>query len=173
MGKSKKEKRSAEDDDDVVPEKKMKTEESDQQEQQVSLTELPYDDKLVYCSIIAKPMANRKLAKRLFKLMKKAYKKKTYLRIGLKDVQMRIRKGETGLAVFAGDVTPIEVMCHLPAVCEEKEIPYVYVPLRADISTAIGIKRPALMVLIRHNEDYGDLYAECESELKQLPLPIQ
>ena len=29
---------------------------------------------------------------------------------------------------IAGDVTPIEVICHLPAVCEELEIPYAYVP---------------------------------------------
>ena len=31
------------------------------------------------------------------------------VRNGLKDVQARIRKGETGIVVFAGDVTPIEV----------------------------------------------------------------
>ena len=80
--------------------------------------------------------------------------------------------GETGLVVFAGDVTPIEVMCHLPAVCEEKNIPYVYVPLRSDISTAVGIKRPALMVLIKPNSEYEELYTECQSEIKLLPLPI-
>jgi len=49
-------------------------------------------------------------------------KQKTYVRNGLKDVQARIRKGEKGIVVFAGDVTPIEVMCHLPAVCEEKNL---------------------------------------------------
>ena len=27
----------------------------------------------------------------------------------MKDVQARIRKGETGIVIFAGDVTPIEV----------------------------------------------------------------
>jgi len=49
-------------------------------------------------------------------------KHKTYVRNGLKDVQARLRKGERGLVVFAGDVTPVEVMCHLPAVCEEKNL---------------------------------------------------
>lgn len=74
--------------------------------------------------------------------------------------------------MFAGDVTPVEVMCHLPAVCEEKNIPYVYVPLRSDISTAVGIKRPALMVLIKQSSQYEELYNECLSEVKALPLPI-
>ena len=45
-------------------------------------------------------------------------------------MQSRIRKGERGIVVFAGDVTPVDVMCHLPAVCEEKDIPYVYTPSR-------------------------------------------
>ena len=58
----------------------------------------------------------------LYKCIKKGMKQKTYVRNGLKDVQARIRKGERGIVVFAGDVTPIEVMCHLPAVCEEKNL---------------------------------------------------
>ena len=59
------------------------------------LMELPYDDKLAFVSVIANPMANKKFGKKLFKLMRKAGKisRKTLLRIGLKDVQLRIRKG--------------------------------------------------------------------------------
>ena len=78
--------------------------------------------------------------------------------------------GERGIVVFAGDVTPIEIMCHLPAVCEEKSIPYVYVPFRTDISTAIGIKRPALMVLIKKHDDLAELYDECESKISELAI---
>lgn len=55
-----------------------------------------YEEKLAYVTPIAKPMASKKLAKKCFKLIKKATKQKTYLRNGLKDVQKRLRKGETG-----------------------------------------------------------------------------
>ena len=79
--------------------------------------------------------------------------------------------GEKGIVVFAGDVTPIEIMCHLPAVCEEKEIPYIYVPFRTDISTAIGIRRPALMVLIKKHDDFAELYDECEAKIKEQSSP--
>ena len=89
-----------------------------------------YEEKLKFVSVIAKPMANKKLTKKVYKLIKKGSKHKTYVRNGLKDVQSRIRKGEKGVVVFAGDVTPIEVMCHMPAVCEEKSLPYVYTPSR-------------------------------------------
>lgn len=59
--------------------------------------ELTYEEKVANCSIIAKPMSSKKLAKKCYKLIKKASKQKTYLRCGLKDVQSRIRKGETGI----------------------------------------------------------------------------
>jgi len=30
--------------------------------------------------------------------------------------------------ILAGDTNPIDVICHMPVLCEEKEIPYCYVP---------------------------------------------
>ena len=108
----------------------------------------------------------------LYKCIKKGMKHKTFVRNGLKDVQSRIRKGERGLVVFAGDVTPIDVMCHLPAVCEEKNLPYVYTPSRQLLGTAMGVKRGSLMVLIREHDDYKDLYEECKTEIEKLPPAI-
>lgn len=55
-----------------------------------------YDDKLKNVNAISSPMASKKLAKKCYKLVKKAVKHKTFIRNGLKDVQTRLRKGETG-----------------------------------------------------------------------------
>merc|ERR1711963_472042 len=134
--------------------------------------EMSYEDRLQHVSVIAKPMASKKLAKRLYKCIKKGMKQKTYVRNGLKDVQSRIRKGEKGLVVFAGDVTPVDVMCHLPAVCEEKQLPYVFTPSRALLGTAMGVKRGSLMVMIREHEEYKDLFDECKAEIEKLPPVI-
>ena len=100
-----------------------------------------------------------------------ASKYKTYLRNGLKDVQSRLKKGETGIVIFAGDVTPIEIMCHLPAVCEEKSIPYTYTPSRVDLGAAMGVKRGTVSLLIREHPDYKDLFDELKSEISLLPIP--
>merc|ERR1711997_840914 len=131
--------------------------------------EMSYEDRLKHVSIIAKPMANKKLAKKLYKCIKKGMKQKTHVRNGLKDVQTRIRKGEKGLVVFAGDVTPVDVMCHLPAVCEEKGLPYVFTPSRALLGQAMGVKRGSLMVMIRKHDDFAELFQECKDEVEQLP----
>merc|ERR1712079_388690 len=131
-----------------------------------------YEDKLRFVSCIAKPMASKKLTKKLYKLIKKGSKQKGYVRNGLKDVQARIRKGETGLVIFAGDVTPVDVMCHMPAVCEEKSLSYCYTPSRQDLGTAMGVKRGCLMVMVREHEDYKDLYQEMVQGVGGLPPPV-
>ena len=97
---------------------------------------------------------------------------KTFVRNGLKDVQSRIRKGETGIVIFAGDITPVDVMCHLPGVCEDKDIPYCYVPSKIDLGAALGIKRGSLMVLIREKEDYKENFDELREEIKLLPMEL-
>lgn len=101
-----------------------------------------------------------------------AAKQKSYLRNGLKDVQTRLRKGETGIVVFAGDVTPIDIMCHLPAVCEEKSIPYCFTPSRKDLGVAMGVKRGSVTMLIREHAEYKDTYDELMSEIQTLPTPL-
>lgn len=99
-----------------------------------------------------------------------AHKEKTYLRVGLKEVQRRVRREEKGLVIFAGDVSPIDIMSHMPGVCETKNLPYCYVPSREDLGSAMGVKRSAVMVLVRKHESYADLYDECHSEIKALPF---
>uniref|UniRef100_A0A1A9VMQ7 H/ACA snoRNP protein NHP2 n=1 Tax=Glossina austeni TaxID=7395 RepID=A0A1A9VMQ7_GLOAU len=158
---------------------KIKTESVDESVMQTTEMDLvkvkeeeSYDDKLKYVNSIARPMASKKLSKKCYKLVKKAIKHKTYVRNGLKDVQTRLRKGEKGLVIFAGDVTPIDIMCHLPAVCEEKSIPYIYTPSRADLGAAMGVKRGTIALLIRENHEYQDLYDEVKKELTHLNSPL-
>lgn len=118
-------------------------------------------------------MASRKLTKKVYKLIKKAAKERTKNIInGLKDVQTRIRKGEKGIVIFAGDVYPVDIMCHLPAVCEEKDISYCFTPSRQDLGVAMGVKRGSITLMIRENSDYQELFDELNGELKNLPHPF-
>ncbi|CAG4964293.1 unnamed protein product [Parnassius apollo] len=154
---------------------KIKQEPVDADEQaNVSLKTEPqsYDEKVDHCSVIAKPMATKKLTKKIYKLIKKSSTHKNYIRNGLKIVQKQLRLGEKGIVVFAGDISPIEIMCHLPAVCEEKDVPYCYTPSRKDIGSAMGTMRGCIMVLIKEHEDYKDLFDEIKGEIKLLGHPL-
>jgi H/ACA ribonucleoprotein complex subunit 2 len=50
--------------------------------------------------------------------------------------------------VIAADISPIDVLSHLPILCEFKNIPYMYVPSREAIGTACKTKRPTSCVFI-------------------------
>ncbi|KAK9506347.1 hypothetical protein O3M35_008302 [Rhynocoris fuscipes] len=133
---------------------------------------ISYEERLTFVNEIAQPMASRKLTKKIYKLIKKASKNREYCKTGLKLVQSAIRKGATGLVILAGDVSPVDVMIHLPAVCEDKEIPYCYVPSKDDIGTAMGVTRGVITVLILDNPEIQELYAEILDEVKALPIPM-
>jgi ribosomal protein L7Ae-like RNA K-turn-binding protein len=45
----------------------------------------------------------------------------------VKEVVKCLRKGEKGLCIIAGDISPIDVISHLAVYCEELAVPYIYV----------------------------------------------
>ena len=105
-------------------------------------TILTYEQQLSNCNEIAKPMASKKLVKRLYKSIKHAKTEKNMLRRGLKEVTKALKKKEKGFVVFAGDVRPVEIYCHLVACCEENDIPYVFSPSKQLLGNVINSKRP-------------------------------
>ncbi len=56
------------------------------------------------------------------------------------------------IVVIGGDVSPIDVVTHIPILCEDADIPYVYVPSRQELGQAAATKRATTLVLIRAPE---------------------
>jgi len=52
------------------------------------------------------------------------------LRRGVKDVVKAIKKGAKGVVVLAADVSPVDVISHIPVLCEDNQIPYIFVRSR-------------------------------------------
>lgn len=69
-------------------------------------------------SPIAHPLAPRKLQKKIFRTVKKASKARQ-LKRGVKEVVKALRKGEKGLLVLASNITPVDVISHMPLMAEE------------------------------------------------------
>merc|ERR1712227_1113362 len=93
------------------------------------------------------PLAEAKLAKKLYKCIKKATKTKQVLR-GVKEVVKAVRKGTKGVCVIAGNISPMDVISHLPILCEDKDVPYVYVRAKEELGAAGLTKRPTSCMLI-------------------------
>ncbi|XP_077596872.1 H/ACA ribonucleoprotein complex subunit 2-like protein [Stigmatopora nigra] len=130
-----------------------------------------YQELIANVNAIAQPLATRKLSKRIYKCVKKASRVKN-IRRGVKEVQKFLRKGEKGIVILAGDTLPIEVYCHLPVMCEDRRLPYAYVPSKVDLGAAAGSKRPTCVILIKPHEDYQEAYDECLEEVTNMPKPL-
>lgn len=58
---------------------------------------------------------------------------------GTNEVTKAVERGNAKLVVYAEDVSPKEIVQHLPALCEEKGIPCVSVDSRKKLGVAAGI----------------------------------
>ena len=119
-------------------------------------------------------MASKKSSKKVHKLVKKASGAKV-IRRGVKEVVKALRKGEKGFCVIAGDISPIDVISHLPIMCEDRNIPYIYVPSKHDLGTAASTKRPTSCVLISPKSDFSEseLYEKLVDEARAACVVVQ
>ena len=58
---------------------------------------------------------------------------------GTNEATKQVERGQAKLVVMAEDVTPEEILVHMPMLCEEKNIPYAYVPSKQELGTAAGL----------------------------------
>ncbi|CAN0878630.1 H/ACA ribonucleoprotein complex subunit 2-like protein, partial [Linum grandiflorum] len=116
---------------------------------------------------IAKPLAGKKLCKRSFKLVRRAAENKC-LKRGVKEVVKSIRRGNKGICIIAGNISPIDIITHVPILCEEAEVPYFYVPSKEDLATAENTKRPTYCVLVQMKPAKGELAKEELEKLRSL-----
>jgi large subunit ribosomal protein L7Ae len=61
------------------------------------------------------------------------------IRKGTNETTKAVERGQAKLVVIAEDVDPPEIVAHLPILCEERKIPYVYVPSKVKLGSAVGI----------------------------------
>ncbi|MCS7121464.1 MAG: 50S ribosomal protein L7Ae [Archaeoglobaceae archaeon] len=59
---------------------------------------------------------------------------------GTNETTKSVERGLAKLVYIAIDVDPPEIVAHLPLLCEEKNIPYVYVKSKAELGKAVGIE---------------------------------
>ena len=85
-----------------------------------------------------------------------AAKNKT-LKRGVKEVVKSLRKSAAagpggavapGIVVLAADISPMDVISHIPVLCEDHGVPYIYVTSRAELGMAGSTKRPTSVVMV-------------------------
>jgi U4/U6 small nuclear ribonucleoprotein SNU13 len=53
---------------------------------------------------------------------------------------------------MTADVEPIEIVLHLPLLCEDKNVPYVFLPSKTALGRACGVSRAVIAASVTTNE---------------------
>ena len=76
------------------------------------------------------------------------------------------------VVVIAADISPMDVISHIPVLCEDHQIPYIFITSRTELGAAGSTKRPTSVVMISRDkgikkkdtekeegeEDWSDIY---------------
>lgn len=92
------------------------------------------------------------------------------VRKGTNEATKIIEKGEAALIVIAEDVDPEEVVVHIPMLCDEKGIPYVYVPSKKDLGKSAGLEVGCAAIGIEKAGNASEIINEIVAKLKR-PKP--
>ena len=73
------------------------------------------------------PKADNQMTKKVLDLCNQAtlYKQ---MKKGANETTKALNRGVADLVLLAADTEPLEIVLHLPLLCEDKNVPYVYVP---------------------------------------------
>lgn len=99
----------------------------------------------------AYPLADQTLTSKIMTLVQQAVSYKQ-LRRGANEATKTLNRGLSEFIVMAADAEPLEILLHLPLLCEDKNVPYVFVRSKQALGRACGVTRPIIACSVTVNE---------------------
>ncbi len=90
------------------------------------------------------------------------------VRKGTNETTKAVERAIAKFVVIAEDVDPPEIIFHLPVMCEEKNIPFIYVASKNKVGTALGIDVPSASAAIIDAGDAQKIIDDLAKKLKDL-----
>jgi len=87
---------------------------------------------------------------------------------GINEVTKAVERGQALLAVIAEDIEPPEIAAHLPELCNEKEVPFAYVPTKAELGKAAGIEVSTSAVAVAKAGKAKEIIEDIAMKVKEL-----
>ena len=71
---------------------------------------------------------------------------------------------------MAADAQPLEIILHIPLLCEDKNVPYVFVPSKIALGRACGVTSPvvACSIISDENSQLKDAINHMKIEIEKL-----
>jgi len=97
------------------------------------------------------PIADVQLTQEILDLVQQASHYRQ-LKKGANEATKTLNRGISEVIILAADTQPLAILLHLPLLCEDKNVPYVYVPSKSALGRACGVSRAVISVSITTNE---------------------
>lgn len=75
---------------------------------------------------------------------------------------------DDSVCILAGNISPIDVISHLPVMCEDHQISYVFVPSKEELGAAGNTKRPTSCVLVKAGDAHKETFDKVVKEVGSL-----
>lgn len=98
------------------------------------------------------PAAEEPLTDQILDLVEKATQYKQ-LKKGANEATKTLNRGIAEIIILTADTEPLEILLHLPLLCEEKNVPYIFIPSKVALGRACGVTRPVIAASITTNEN--------------------
>lgn len=97
------------------------------------------------------PLADAALSGKILELVQQANNYKQ-LKKGANEATKTLNRGISELIVLAADTEPLAILLHLPLLCEDKNVPYIFVPSKAALGRACGVTRAVIAASVTVQE---------------------
>ncbi|KAN0133721.1 RNA binding protein snu13 [Lactarius tabidus] len=97
------------------------------------------------------PRAPPELNDQILELVQQASTYKQ-LKKGANEATKTLNRGIAELIILTADTEPLEILLHLPLLCEEKNVPYVFIESKAALGRACGVTRPVIAASVTTSE---------------------
>ncbi len=108
-------------------------------------------------------MVSKEMSERVLEAVEIA-KSTGKLRKGTNEVTKAIERGQAKLVVVAKDVTPAEIVMHIPLLAKEKGIPCIEVASKEELGAAAGLTVSTGSVAVVAEGDAKNIIAEIAKE---------
>lgn len=89
------------------------------------------------------PLADEDLTVKILDLVQQAANYKQ-IKKGANEATKALNRGQAEFIIMAADAEPLEILLHLPLLCEDKNVPYVFLPAKSSLGRACGVSRPVI-----------------------------
>lgn len=115
----------------------------------------------------AYPLADATLTQKILDLVQQASSYKQ-LKKGANEATKTLNRGISEFIVMAADAEPLEILLHLPLLCEDKNIPYVFVKSKQALGRACGVSRPVIACSVTTHEG-----SQLKNVIQEIKLSIE